>query len=86
MTDNESSPQKISGVSGVVVADEYAKGSKSHHQAIFIQTVNGRFMLRRKTGPAIGDKELLKYVGQEINCDGFLVGDLLLAERITPVV
>jgi hypothetical protein len=83
MTANESSsPEKVSGLIGVVIADEYAKGSKSHHQAFFLQTDQDRFMLRRKTGPAIGDKELLKYLGKQVRCDGFLVANLFLAELI----
>ena len=41
-----------------------------------------RFVLRRKDGPSFGDRELDKYVGKHVKCDGFIVGYMLLAERI----
>ena len=50
-----------------------------------IETSEGRYVLRRKNGPAFGDTELDRYVGHTIECDGFLVGTTLLAERITTV-
>ena len=44
-----------------------------------------RYVLRRKTGPVFGDTELTRYVGHEVECDGFMVGTTLLAERIEVV-
>lgn len=86
MSDNKSSsPKKITGLCGQVVQGDYGKGSKSAHQALFIQTAAERLLLRRKTGPALGDEELLKFLGKQVKCDGFVVGNSLLAESIKVV-
>ncbi len=82
---NSSSPQKITGLCGQVVRGDYGDGSKSEHKALFIQTATGRLLLRRKTGPVMGDEELLKYLGKQVKCDGFIVGSSLLAEVISLV-
>lgn len=74
--------QKVSALCGRVVTGEYGKGSKSERPAIFLETGSDRFILRRKTGPVFGDDELQKYVGQQVECDGFLSGNTLLAEKI----
>lgn len=39
-------------------------------------------MLRRKEGPTFDDRALEKYVGKRVKCWGFIVGYMLLAERI----
>lgn len=74
--------QKVSALCGLVVTDEYGKGSKSERDAFFLETASDRFILRRKTGPVFGDVELQQYLGQQVECDGFLSGNTLLAEKI----
>ena len=39
-------------------------------------------MLRRKEGSTFDDRELEKYVGKRVKWCGFIVGYMLLAERI----
>ncbi|MET0785730.1 MAG: hypothetical protein ABWY25_03415 [Paenisporosarcina sp.] len=78
-------PARVTSLRGRVTTGLHAKGSKSEHEAIFIETANGRYVLRRKKGPAFGDPELRQYVGHEVECDGFLIGMTLLAERIEVV-
>jgi hypothetical protein len=75
-------PQRVSGLHGRAVHGEYGKGSKSERVAVFLETTDGRYILRRKTGPVFGDVELEQYVGHQVECDGFVVGTTLLAERI----
>jgi hypothetical protein len=70
---------------GRVTQGEYGKGSKSEREAIFLETAETRYVLRRKSGPVFGDPDLTKYVGQVVECDGFVVGTTLLAERIEAV-
>ena len=74
--------QKVVGLGGDVVRAPFGAGSKSERQAIWLETARGRFVLRRKDGPAFGDKALEKYVGKRVSCDGFIVDYTLLAERI----
>jgi hypothetical protein len=72
----------MTDVHGRVTQALYGNGTKSERQAVFIETANARYILRRKTGSAFGDTELMQYVGHEVKCDGFLIGTTLLAERI----
>lgn len=82
---NGSQPIPVTGFRGRVTRGPYAHGSKSEREAVFLESTEGRYILRRKTGPVFGDVELEQYVGQEVICDGFLIGTTLLAERIEAV-
>lgn len=75
-------PVRVTSLLGHITTGLYVKGSKSEHEAIFIEAPDGRYILRRKKGPAFDDPELRQYVGHEVECDGFLIGMTLLAERI----
>ncbi len=75
-------PQRFTALRGRVTSGAFGKGSKSEREAVFIDTVDARYVLRRKAGPVFGDGELTRYLGREIECDGFLVDGTLLAERI----
>jgi len=82
---NGSQPLRVTGLRGRVTRGLYAQGSKSEREAVFLETDNGRYILRRKTGPVFGDVELEQYVGREVICDGFLIGTSLLGDKITIV-
>jgi hypothetical protein len=75
----------VNNLRGRVVRDEYGKGSKSERTAVFLETAADRYLLRRKEGPAFSDARLEAYVGREVECDGFVVGTSVLAERIRVV-
>ena len=77
-----SSPVRVAALPGRVERGPYAAGSKSEREAVFVETPKGRFLLRRKTGPVMGDPELERFVGLEVECSGFVVGTTLLAEEI----
>lgn len=79
---DSSQPLPVKKLRGKVTRGIHGKGSKSESETLFIETQNGRFILRRKTGPAYTDVQLDRYLGQTVECDGFLVGSTLLAERI----
>ena len=80
-----SQPVPVTKLRGKVSRGTYAKGSKSEREALFVETSDGRFVLRRKGGPAFADTKLERYFGHEVECDGFLVGSTLLAEHIAVV-
>jgi hypothetical protein len=82
MSTEDTSPQPVTGVTGAVVRAPFGTGSKSERQAVWLETPDGRYVLRRKDGPTYDDPELDKYVGKRVKCDGFIVGYTLLAERI----
>lgn len=76
-------PERVNGLTGVVVRAPLGTGSKSEREAVWLETIDRRrFVLRRKDGPTFGDRQLDKYVGKRVKCDGFIVGYMLLAERI----
>ena len=80
MTDTE--PRRVKGVTGRVERGAFGTGSKSERNVVFIDTHDGRYVLRRKDGPAIGDKALDAYVGCRIRCDGVLLSHTLIADYI----
>ncbi len=52
--------------SGSVVKRPFGVGSKSEHEAIFLATKEGDYVLRRQGGNAFFDPELEKLVGKKI--------------------
>lgn len=84
-SDSDNQPRKVDGLIGAVTRGPFGAGSKSARMAIWVETAEGRFVLRRKEGSAFDDQALDKYVGKRIKCDGFVVDYTLLAERIEVV-
>lgn len=79
---SSSRPERVEGLIGAVVSGPFGTGSKSAHNAIWLEAAGRRLVLRRKDGPAFGDRALEKYVGKRVKCDGFVTDYTLLAERI----
>lgn len=75
-------PRRIDGLIGVVVLGPFGTASKSAREAVWLETADRRLVLRRKDGPTFDDKGLVPYIGKRVKCDGFIVGYLLLAEKI----
>lgn len=82
MSPSSDGPRRVEGLTGVVRRGPFGTGSKSERIAIFVDTDDGSFVLRRKEGPSYGDPELDRYVGHRVSCDGFILDHTLLAERI----
>ena len=64
--------------SGQVVKGSFGTGSKSEHEAVYLETEKGRYVLRQQGGNPFYDPELEKLVGQTIRCRGFVTGYTLL--------
>ena len=79
---SSTAPQPIRALAGTVSRGPYGTGSKSQREAVFLDTADGRYLLRRKTGPVFGDEELAALAGRRVECDGFLLGTTLLANSI----
>jgi hypothetical protein len=69
-------------LTGNVVRAPFGQGSKSARDAVWLETPERRFVLRRKEGPTFDDRALNAYVGKKVSCSGFVVGYTVLAERI----
>jgi hypothetical protein len=61
-------------ISGQVVKAQFASGSKSEHEGVFLKTEKGRFALRRTGGNPFYDPELEKLVGKTIRARGEVAG------------
>lgn len=83
MSTDETQPRKVASIQGAVERGPFGAGSKSARDAIWLSTLEGRFVLRRKGGPAFGDAALERYIGKRVTCSGFIVGYTLLADSIT---
>lgn len=63
---------------GEVVKAAFGTGSKSEHEAVYLETETGRYVLRRQTGNPFYDPVLEQLVGETIRCKGFVTGYTLL--------
>jgi hypothetical protein len=61
-------------LSGEVVKGPFAVGSKSEHQAIYLMSSRGRYVLRRQGGNPFHDSALDKLVGKNIRGRGVITG------------
>ena len=61
-------------VFGQVVRAPFAAGSKNDHDAVYLNTDKGRFVLRRPGANAFSDPELETLVGKRIRGRGQVVG------------
>jgi hypothetical protein len=75
-------PLRVDGLCGVVRRGTVGEGSKSAREALWLDTAQGSYLLRRKDGPTFGDRALDAWVGQPVACFGHLVATTVLAERI----
>lgn len=68
-------------ISGEVVKGPFAVGSKSEHEAVYLVSDKGRFVLRRVGGNPFYDPELNGLVGKKIRGKGQVTGyTFLLSE------
>lgn len=71
-------------ISGKISLELFGKGSKSEHNAVFIQTETNKFRLRKKGGNSFYDKELHDSVDKTVTLKGEpLNDDLFIVESIT---
>lgn len=57
---------------GKVTKKQFGKGSKSEHEAIFLETEHDQYVLRRQGGNPFHDPELHNLVGKKISCTGLV--------------
>lgn len=59
----------------------FGKGSKSEHDAVYLSTSAGEYVLRRAGGNAFRDPEVDGLVGKEITCEGFTTDHTLIMSQ-----
>ena len=62
---------------GKVSTGPFGTGSKSEHEAVYLNTEDGRYVLRRPGGNPFYDEELHGLVGKTIHCTG-VISDYVL--------
>jgi hypothetical protein len=70
---------------GKVTSGPFGTGSKSEHRAVYIDTEQGRYVLRREKGNPFFDPKLEALIGKTIRCEGELEDYVLLASRCSIV-
>ena len=69
---------------GTVTKRPFGSRSKSEHIAVYLDTPQGNFVLRRPGGNAFSDPELEKLVGRRIRCRGERSDYLLILSEWPP--
>lgn len=77
--DRENSETELTGK---VILKTFAKGSKSEHEAIYLETASGSYVLRRQGGNPFNDPFLFKLEGKKITARGVLKKYVFLAREI----
>lgn len=69
-------------LTGTVIQKNFAGGSKSEHNAVYLETADATYQLRRLGGNPFSDPELKKLVGQKVIVAGTLMGSVFLASVV----
>ena len=69
-------------ISGKVVQKKFAKGSKSESKAIYIQTKDAEYLLRKVGDNPFENKGLLPFIGKNVKAEGSLSDYLFLAKEV----
>ncbi len=80
-----SEPTRVHALRGRVAEGPFARGSKSEHIAVFLETRAARYVLRRRDGPTYADPTLRELVGCNVECDGIVISYTLIADRIETI-
>ena len=83
--ESKNEPTRVHALRGRVAEGPFARGSKSEHIAVFLETSAARYVLRRRDGPTYADATLQRFVGCDVECDGIVVSYVLIADRIDVV-
>lgn len=55
---------------GKVTKKSFGRGSKSEHDAVYLETADKSYVLRRQGGNPFYDPQLERLVGETIRCQG----------------
>ena len=85
MKANKPIPPEQIELTGQVVEKKSSVGSKSEHTAVFLETEQGSYMLRRKGANAFSDPVLKKLVGKKVAATGMITNTLFLANTLKDI-
>lgn len=67
---------------GKVICKTFGKGSKSEHEAIYLETEQGEYVLRKAGSNPFENKELNEFVGKQVVATGAVKAYLFVVEEI----
>ena len=79
--DNKNNNQETE-LSGKVVVKKFGEGSKSEHDAVYIETDGGSYVLKRMGGNPFNDPVLQNLIGKNITATGILDQYQFLAKEL----
>jgi hypothetical protein len=71
-------------LSGKVVVKKFGEGSKSEHEAVYLETATESYVLRKIGSNPFHDTSLHKLKGKNITARGTINNYIFLAKEVTP--
>lgn len=72
-------------VKGTIIAGRFGDGTKSEHDAIYLQTEKARYVLRLAGSNPFENTELQSMIGKQVIASGTLKSYLFLAKEVKEV-
>lgn len=72
----------LTEVSGEVVVKKFGKGSKSEHDAVYLETSGASYVLRKMGGNPFNDPGLQPFVGKQVKATGIVEDYIFFAKEI----
>ena len=69
-------------ISGLVIEKNFARGTKSEHESLYLITSEKEYVLRRLNANPFQDDKLLEFKGKQVTVTGILNKNTLLAKEI----
>jgi hypothetical protein len=69
-------------ISGKVIRKTFAAGSKSEHEAVYLQDGDNNYKLKKAGGNPFYDESLERLVGKQVTVTGKVDGYMLIASEI----
>lgn len=71
----------MSEFTGKVTIGLFGEGTKSEHKALYLETEDRKYVLRRKGANPFFDPELRRLIGKTIRCSGFIIDYVLTIDE-----
>lgn len=69
-------------LTGNVVLRKFGAGSKSEHDAVYLETKNASYVLRKMGGNPFHDESLHQLIGKTVTVKGFINNYTFLAKEL----
>lgn len=81
----ENKSSALTELKGKVVRRKFGKGSKSEHDAVYLESDKGSYQLRRAGGNPFSDPGLDKWVGKKVIAKGTIDQYLFIANSLEEI-